>query len=137
MSGRVSTVRVVEPNEQDLIRRAAAWRIRSVERNRCVQATAVWELEGAAAECWECERARGRGETDPARAAWAGMGVDWALVTMAEGLIRVNARGVAISLGRCALDVRVSRRGGRAAGVPMAGAVRGADRVRRPGRGQR
>ena len=29
------------PNEQDFIRRAAAWRIRSVELNRWIQAQAV------------------------------------------------------------------------------------------------
>jgi len=34
------------PNEQDFIRRAAAWRIRSVELNRCIQAQAVWGLNG-------------------------------------------------------------------------------------------
>src|SRR5262245_42429751 len=44
-----STIALMTPNEQDLIRRAPAWRIRSVERNRCVQATAVWGLQGAAA----------------------------------------------------------------------------------------
>ena len=102
-------VMLVRPNEQDLICRAAAWRIRSVELSRCVQASAVWGLQGVAAGSRGGERQPGRGETDPARAAWAGMSVDWVLATMAERAIGVNAgRRVAGAsrVRRCVLDVR-------------------------------
>jgi hypothetical protein len=40
-------MRTVRSNEQDLIGRAAAWPIRSVERSRCIYATAAWNLDGA------------------------------------------------------------------------------------------
>jgi hypothetical protein len=97
------------PNEQDLVRRAAAWRTRSVERNRCVQATAVWGLQDAAVGWRAREGALGAREAGPARAAWAGRDGDWVLATMAERVIWVNAaqpiaRGS--RLGRCALDVQ-------------------------------
>src|SRR5262245_40725123 len=51
-------------NEQDLVRRAAAWRIRSVGRSRCVQAAAIWELQGAAAGSRSGEREPARGKMD-------------------------------------------------------------------------
>ena len=104
-----SASKATRPNEQDLVCRAAAWRTRSVELSRCVQATAVWEFEDGAAGCRGGEREPARGETDPVRATWAGIGGDWALATMAERLIRVNARPKAASgsrLGRLSLDVQ-------------------------------
>lgn len=38
-------------NDQDLICRAAAWRIRSVELSRCIQNWAAWGFEGFAFGC--------------------------------------------------------------------------------------
>src|SRR5262245_11722264 len=79
---------------------AAAWRIRSVERNRCVQATAAWELQDAAAGWIGSEGACEREDADWACTSSAGKSVDWVVATMAEGLIRVNARSVVVSVAR-------------------------------------
>src|SRR5262245_29234526 len=75
----------MRPNEQDLVRRAAAWRTRSVEQNRCVQAAALWGLQEAAVGWRGCERVPGARAGDPGRASRLEMAGDCVRVTMSEG----------------------------------------------------